>query len=68
MGDRPRQVPTNAHSSIIPKSTDRRPLDSQELNIRIAGGTERIRIATHIFTQPTELNAFADAVERGLRV
>jgi len=36
-------------------------------NIRIAGGAERIRIATHIFTQPTELNAFFDAVEAGLR-
>ncbi len=35
--------------------------------IRIAGGAERIRIATHIFTQPTELNAFFDAVEVGLR-
>jgi selenocysteine lyase/cysteine desulfurase len=36
-------------------------------NIRIAGGPERIRIATHIFTQPTELHAFFDAVDRGLR-
>ncbi|MBI1913553.1 MAG: aminotransferase class V-fold PLP-dependent enzyme [Planctomycetes bacterium] len=36
-------------------------------NIRIAGGPERIRIATHIFTQSTELNAFFDAVETGLR-
>jgi isopenicillin-N epimerase len=36
-------------------------------HIRIAGGPERIRIATHIFTQPTELNAFFDAVDRGLR-
>jgi isopenicillin-N epimerase len=36
-------------------------------NIRIAGGPERIRIATHIFTQPTELNAFFDALDRGLR-
>jgi selenocysteine lyase/cysteine desulfurase len=35
-------------------------------NIRIAGGGERIRIATHIFTQPTELNAFFDAVTAGL--
>ena len=35
-------------------------------NIRVAGGLERIRIATHIFTQPTELNAFFDALERGL--
>jgi selenocysteine lyase/cysteine desulfurase len=30
-----------------------------------AGG--RIRVSTHIFTQQTELNAFFDAVERGLR-
>jgi isopenicillin-N epimerase len=36
-------------------------------NIRTAGGPERIRVATHVFTQTTELNAFADAVERGLR-
>lgn len=36
-------------------------------NIRIAGGVERIRISTHIFTQPTELNAFYDAVDAGLR-
>ncbi len=35
--------------------------------IRIAGGPERIRIATHIFTQPTELDALFDAVDRGLR-
>jgi isopenicillin-N epimerase len=35
-------------------------------NIRIAGGAERIRIATNIFTQPTELNAFFDAVDAGL--
>jgi selenocysteine lyase/cysteine desulfurase len=36
-------------------------------NIRIGGGRERIRIATHVFTQPTELNSFFDAVDRGLR-
>ncbi len=36
-------------------------------NIRIAGGAERIRIATNIFTQPTELNAFFDALDAGLR-
>jgi isopenicillin-N epimerase len=35
--------------------------------IRIAGGAERIRIATHTFTQPTELNAFYDALDAGLR-
>jgi selenocysteine lyase/cysteine desulfurase len=36
-------------------------------NIRIAGGPDRIRVATHIFTQATEVNSFLDAVERGLR-
>ncbi len=36
-------------------------------HIRIAGGPDRIRVATHIFTQPKELNSFFDAVERGLR-
>ncbi len=36
-------------------------------NIRIAGGGERIRIATHIFTQPNELLTFFDAVSAGLR-
>jgi isopenicillin-N epimerase len=41
--------------------------ECQARNIRVAGGAERIRVATHIFTQPTELNAFFDAAERGLR-
>jgi isopenicillin-N epimerase len=36
-------------------------------NIRIAGGPERIRISTNIFTQPTELNAFYDAMNAGLK-
>jgi isopenicillin-N epimerase len=36
-------------------------------NVRVGGGPARIRVATHIFTQPTELNTFFDAVERGLR-
>ena len=36
-------------------------------NIRVAGGPDRIRVATHIFTQPTELNALFDAIDRGLR-
>jgi selenocysteine lyase/cysteine desulfurase len=36
-------------------------------NIRIAGGAERIRVATHVFTQPTELQAFFDALHRALR-
>lgn len=35
--------------------------------IRIAGGAERIRVATHIFTQRTELNAFFDALDAGSR-
>jgi selenocysteine lyase/cysteine desulfurase len=36
-------------------------------HIRVHGGPERIRVATHIFTQQTELNSLFDAVERGLR-
>jgi isopenicillin-N epimerase len=36
-------------------------------SIRVAGGGPRMRIATHIFTQQTEINAFADAVDAGLR-
>jgi isopenicillin-N epimerase len=36
-------------------------------NVRVAGSPRRIRVATHIFTQPTELNALFDAIERGLR-
>jgi selenocysteine lyase/cysteine desulfurase len=36
-------------------------------NVRVAGGADRIRVATHVFTQPTELNALFDAVDRGLR-
>jgi selenocysteine lyase/cysteine desulfurase len=36
-------------------------------NVRVAGGAERIRVATHVFTQATELNALFDAVDRGLR-
>jgi selenocysteine lyase/cysteine desulfurase len=36
-------------------------------NIRVAGGRERIRVATHVFTQPTELQALFDAVDSGLR-
>jgi isopenicillin-N epimerase len=35
-------------------------------NVRVAGSPRRIRVATHIFTQPIELNAFFDAIERGL--
>jgi isopenicillin-N epimerase len=36
-------------------------------NIRVAGGPDRIRVATHVFTQSTELNALLDAIARGLR-
>jgi isopenicillin-N epimerase len=36
-------------------------------NVRVAGGPDRMRVATHIFTQPTELNALFDAIDRGLR-
>jgi len=36
-------------------------------NIRIAGGADRIRISTQIYLQPTELNAFFDALDAGLR-
>ena len=36
-------------------------------NIRIAGGADHMRIATNIFTQPTELNAFFDALDAGMR-
>jgi isopenicillin-N epimerase len=35
--------------------------------VRVAGNPDRIRVATHIFTQSTELNIFLDAVDRGLR-
>jgi isopenicillin-N epimerase len=34
--------------------------------IRIAGGTDRIRVATSIFNQPAELDAFCEAVSVGL--
>ena len=36
-------------------------------NMRIAGGIDHFRVSTHIFTQPTELNLFYDALESGLR-
>jgi hypothetical protein len=36
-------------------------------NVRVAGGPVRIRVATHVFTQSTELNALFDAVDRGPR-
>ena len=36
-------------------------------NVRVLGAPERVRVATHVFTQPTELNAFFDALDRALR-
>ncbi len=36
-------------------------------NVRVGGGPERVRVATHVFTQPTELNTLFDTVECGLR-
>ena len=36
-------------------------------HIRYSGGAGLMRIATHVFTQPTELNALFDAVDKGLR-
>jgi selenocysteine lyase/cysteine desulfurase len=41
--------------------------DKRHIRIRYWEKEERIRISTHIFTQQTELNAFFDALERGLR-
>jgi isopenicillin-N epimerase len=35
--------------------------------VRVAGNQDRVRVATHIFTQSTELNTFLDAIDRGLR-
>ena len=40
--------------------------DARHIRIRYWEKDERIRISTHIFTQQTELNAFFDALERGL--
>ncbi|HEV2489426.1 MAG TPA: aminotransferase class V-fold PLP-dependent enzyme [Candidatus Acidoferrales bacterium] len=36
-------------------------------NMRIAGGIDHFRISTHIFTQPTELDLFYDALDAGLK-
>jgi isopenicillin-N epimerase len=35
-------------------------------NLRIAGGPDHFRISTHIFTQPTELDLFYDALAVGM--
>jgi selenocysteine lyase/cysteine desulfurase len=40
--------------------------DARHIRIRYWEQDERIRISTHIFAQQTELNAFFDALERGL--
>jgi len=56
-------VPVGATTGGLKKIAD----ECTARNIHIAGGPERIRIATHIFTQPTELNAFYDALDAGLR-
>jgi isopenicillin-N epimerase len=56
-----------AGTASAPKDLTRIAQECAARNIRISGGNERIRIATHIFTQPTELNAFFDAVDAGLR-
>jgi isopenicillin-N epimerase len=42
--------------------------DARRIRIRYWPDQKRIRVSTHIFTQETELNAFFDAVDRGLRV
>jgi selenocysteine lyase/cysteine desulfurase len=41
--------------------------DARRIRIRYWPDQKRIRVSTHIFTQQTDLNAFFDAVERGLR-
>jgi selenocysteine lyase/cysteine desulfurase len=41
--------------------------DARRIRIRYWPDEKRIRVSTHIFTQETELNAFFDAVDRGLR-
>jgi selenocysteine lyase/cysteine desulfurase len=40
--------------------------DKRLIRVRYWEEDERIRVSTHIFTQQTELNAFFDALERGL--
>jgi hypothetical protein len=35
-------------------------------NMRIAGAADHFRIATHIFTQPAELDSFYDALHIGV--
>jgi selenocysteine lyase/cysteine desulfurase len=42
--------------------------ECKKRKIRVAGGAKRMRIASHIFTQPTELTTFFDAIDRGVGV
>jgi len=49
------------------KGLERAAAECAARNIRIAGGADHFRIATHIFTQPTELDLFFDALDTGLR-
>jgi selenocysteine lyase/cysteine desulfurase len=40
--------------------------ECEAARIRFAGGLQRMRIATHVFTRPAELDRFFEAVARGL--
>ena len=35
--------------------------------IRVSGGADHVRVSTHIFTQPSEIDAFFEAMDAGLR-
>lgn len=59
--------PNTASQANAPKDLSGIAKQCSDRRIRIAGGTERIRIATNIFAQPTEINFFFDAVAAGLR-
>ena len=39
---------------------------SRYMLVRLIAGPERIRVATHVFTQPAELQTFFEAVQKGL--
>jgi isopenicillin-N epimerase len=56
-------VPAGATTGVLKRVAD----ECAGRNIRVAGGAERLRISTHIFTQPTELALFYDALDAGLR-
>jgi selenocysteine lyase/cysteine desulfurase len=55
--------------SLFPVKGNLKPVleECRKRAIRVQGYPERIRVATHIFTQPGELNTFFEAVDRGLR-